>query len=400
MKNPRAVLRMVALASAALLFVPAQASSGPFSAIKVVNDRTITQFEFDQRLLFMRLLRQPGDVQELAMQTLIEDRLRMSAGDRFGIKLTPEQVNAGMTEFASRANLDVEQFVKIIGGAGVQPETFRDFVEAGLVWREVVRGKYGPGLAISDAAIDRARASFAPTASLMYRLSVIELPATGAGREAALVEAQALRLKLRAGADFATLARANSKVPSAARGGALDWIKLADLPTDAGLAVRKLQPGGLSDLVVLDDKVQIYRLEEQKQDVLTPKTQVVDYAELLIPDDAKSIANARATVDTCNDLYGLAKGLPADRLTRQTVPVSQLPKSIAGPLSMLDAGESSTALTRGGYRVFLMLCRRGPAENELPSRDETRLQLTNQKLGTLAQVYLEELRSEAIIRTP
>jgi peptidyl-prolyl cis-trans isomerase SurA len=282
----------------------------------------------------------------------------------------------------------------------VQPETFRDFVEAGLVWREVVRGKYGPGLSISDAAIDRARASFAPTASLMYRLSVIELPATGAGREAALAEAQALRLKLRAGADFATLARANSKAASATRGGAMDWVKLADLPTDAGLAVRKLQPGGLSDLVVLDDKVQIYRLEEQKQDVLTPKTQVVDYAELLIPDDPKSIANARANVDTCNDLYGLAKGLPADRLTRQTLPISQVPKSVAGPLSMLDAGESSTALTRGGYRVFLMLCRRGPAENELPSRDETRLQLTNQKLGTLAQIYLEELRSEAIIRDP
>ena len=77
-----------------------------------------------------------------------------------------------------------------------------------------------------------------------------------------------------------------------------------------------------------------------------------------------------------------------------------MPKAEAAALSLLDAGEVSTDLTRNGYRVFLMLCRRGPAETELPTRDEIRLQLVNQQLGTQAQIYLEELRSEAILRTP
>ncbi|MGV8953493.1 MAG: peptidylprolyl isomerase [Cypionkella sp.] len=400
MMNPRAVFQMVALASAVVISFAVTAPAGPFSAIKVVNDRTITQFEYDQRWLFMKLLRQPGNLEELAMQTLIEDRLRMSAADQFGIKLTPEQIKAGMEEFAARANLDLDKFIEIIGAAGVQPESFRDFVEAGLVWREVVRGKYAGSVSISDAAVDRAMASFTPVPSLMFRLSVIELPATGAGRDAALKLAQHLRLELKAGGDFAALARTNSKAASAGRGGALDWLKLSDLPKEAALAVRQLQAGSVSDIVILDDKVQIYRVEEQKQEVVTPKTSVVDYAELLIPDDAKSIANVRANVDTCNDLYGMAKGLPADRLTRQTVQLNQLSKPIAGALSLLDPGEASTSMTRSGYRVYLMLCRRGPAETELPSRDEIKLQLTNQKLGTLAQIYLEELRSEAIIRTP
>ena len=47
-----------------------------------------------------------------------------------------------------------------------------------------------------------------------------------------------------------------------------------------------------------------------------------------------------------------------------------------------------------------MLCRRGAALAEQPTRDEVRLQLTNQQLGTMAEIYLEELRSEAIIVTP
>lgn len=398
--TPRAVFGMMALASALALGTPLAAPAGPFSAITLVNDRAITQFEFDQRKLFMQLLRQPGDINELAMQTLIDDRLRLTAADQAGIKLSNQQIQAGMEEFASRANLDVAQFIEIIGQAGVQPQTFRDFVEAGLVWREVVRGKYQGSITVSDVAVERAMASFAPATSLMLRLSEIEIPATGATRGEALKKAASLRLQLVAGADFAALARANSAAASAGRGGALDWQKLSDLPKDAGLAVRSLQVGQLSPVVVLDDKALVYRVEEIKQEVVTPKTAVVEYAELLVPDDGKTVATVRANVDTCNDLYAFAKGLPADRLTRQTVSVSNLPKSLAGTLAMLDAGESSAAMTRGGYRVFLMLCRRGPAENEMPTLDEMRLQLINQRLGTMADIYLAELKSEAIIRTP
>ncbi|WP_395003635.1 peptidylprolyl isomerase [Cypionkella sp.] len=400
MTHSRAVFRSLTLASAIGLGLMLPLQAGPFSAVKIVNSRSITQFEYDQRLQFMTLLSQPGNLQQLAMDTLIDDRLRQSAASQFGIKPSAAEVQTGMEEFASRANLDAAKFIEIIGEAGIEPQTFRDFVETSLSWREVVRAKYGPRISISEAAIDRAMASYQPSTTLMLRMSVIEIPAQGETRETGLKIAQGLLLQLKSGVDFATLARENSKGATASQGGALDWAKLSDLPDDAALAVRSLPPGGVSELVVLDDKVLIYRVEEQKQDVLTPKTQVLDYAELLLQDDAGAIASARASVGTCNDLYALAKGLPEDRLTRQTLPLSQVPKAEAAALSLLDAGEVSTDLTRNGYRVFLMLCRRGPAETELPTRDEIRLQLVNQQLGTQAQIYLEELRSEAILRTP
>ena len=377
----------------------APVAAGPFSPIKFVNDQAITQFEFDQRLLFMTMLRQPGDLEKLAMDTLVDDRLRLSAAKQYDVKLTPDQIKAGMEEFAARANLTAKKFIEIVGQAGVQPQTFRDFVESGLVWRELVRAKYGASISISDKQIDRAMESATPMVAISVRLSEIVLPATGAGRDAALVAAQSLRLHLRAGEDFATLARANSKGPTAGRGGALDWLKLSQMKPDAAVAVRALQPGQVSDPVILDDSVVIYQMQEQKQEPAAATGTVVDYAEFLLPDDG-SAAAVRAKVDTCDDLYGLAKGLPADRLLRQTLPQTQVPRDVAGALAGLDMGESSTAITRGGWRVFLMLCRRGPAETDMPSRDEVKLQLTNQQLGTQSEIFLEELRSEAIIRTP
>ena len=389
------------LALMALMGFGAAVSAGPFTPIKIVNDQAITQFEFEQRLLFMQILRQPGDLEKAAMDTLVDDRLRMSAAKQFGVKMSPDQLKAGMEEFAARANLTSEKFVEIIGQAGIQPETYRDFVESGLVWREIIRGKFASTVSISDTQIDRALANGRPMVALQVKLSEIVIPAVGAGRTAALQKADHLRLLLRGGEDFASLARQNSSAASAGRGGALDWMLLTELKPDAAKAVRSLAPGQVSAPVVLDDQVVIYKLQEQKQEMTKPSGGVVvDYAAFLVPDDGASAAKVRAKVDTCNDLYAVAKGLAADRLIRETLPQGQLPRDIAGALSVLDAGESSTAVARGGWRVFLMLCRRGPPENEMPSRDEVRLQLTNQVLGAQADIYLEELRSEAMIRTP
>jgi peptidyl-prolyl cis-trans isomerase SurA len=402
MKTPPALFRLAALACSLCLLAPVTAAvAGPFSTIEIVNDRVITQYEFDQRLKFMELLRQPGDLPALAMTGLVDDRLRMSAAKQFGVKISPESVKAGMEEFAARANLTADKFIEIIGQAGVDAQTFRDFVEAGLAWREIIRGKYGPTVVISETAIDRAMAGKATLVAIQVKLSEIEIPAVGAGRDAALARALKLTQELRAGADFAAAVRANSKAASAGRGGALDWLRLSELPPEAASAVRSLQAGQISKPVILDDKVVIYRLDEQKQDQTAPAGPVmVDYAEFLVPDDGASVADVRRNVDTCNDLYGLAKGLPADRLRRQTVPQTQLPRDVAGALLPLDAGESSTAIMRGGWRVFLMLCSRGAPLTQLPSRDEVRLQLTNQRLAAQAEIYIEELRSEAIIRKP
>jgi peptidyl-prolyl cis-trans isomerase SurA len=108
----------------------------------------------------------------------------------------------------------------------------------------------------------------------------------------------------------------------------------------------------------------------------------------------------RARVDTCDDLYTVAKGLPEDRLQRDSLPLSAVPSDISAALTLLDVGESTTALQRSGYQVFLMLCNRSYDKALVPLREDVRAQLLNQRLAALAEVYMEELRSEAIIREP
>ena len=100
---------------ALLLLMPATmqsalAQDGLFAPVVTENKQVVTRYEVQQRVLFLKILRQPGDLTKMAMDGLIEDRLRQDAAKTLGVTVTADEVKAGMAEFAARANLSTEAF--------------------------------------------------------------------------------------------------------------------------------------------------------------------------------------------------------------------------------------------------------------------------------------------------
>lgn len=369
-------------------------AANPFDPVMTVNGRAITEYELGQRILFLQILRQPGDLEKIARTTLIEDRLRMAAAKEAGIELSSDQIMSGMTEFAGRANLSAEEFTKATGEMGLDPESFRDFVAAGMVWREVVRAKYAGKITISEAEIDRAIANLQPTGAVKLKLIQFALPAAGKDQSEALARARKIQSQIKSEEDFAAAARANG-------GGNTGWSRLSELPEAARKALERQPPGTMSAPVKVDDTLVVYWISERGEDPINKaEGPWVDYAQFLVPADANAeaaLAAARGRVDGCDDLYTVAKGLPADRVQRKQEPESAVGGDVGAVLATLDAGETSSRITRDGWRVLLMLCSRGPSPDLVPDREVIRDQLLNQRLGSLADIYLEELRSEAIL---
>ncbi|TCO70484.1 peptidylprolyl isomerase [Rhodovulum euryhalinum] len=406
------MIRRMGLAAAAALALigagmAAAQQGGPFAPRMIVNDKTITNYEVEQRIRFLRLLGNPPEIEKIALEGLVDDRLRVAEASRLGITLEAEQIKAGMEEFAARANLTADQFVTAISQAGVAAETFRDFVEAGLVWREVVRARFGPRAQITEAEIDRALAVTSPqvaAAAAQVLLAEIVLRADSPQlRTEALRQAQQIRASIRDEGDFAAAARQYSVSKTRAEGGRMGWVPLSNLPQALASRVLSLGPGQVSDPVELPNAVALFQLRAIREGgPVSPRAVSVEYARLRIP--GGSLAEAmrlRARADTCDDLYGVAKGLPEDRLTREVLPVSQVPKDVALELARLDEGEVSYGLSTPDMAVVLMLCGRTPDLGEgTVDRETVRRQLVNQRLGGYAESYLAELRADAIIREP
>ena len=398
------LIRMFAALALVLAAALPAAAQSPLTVIAKVNDRVITAFEVDQRARFMTLLRAASDPRKEALERLIEERLQFDIGEKFGIVPTDEAVLAGMEEFAQRGQLSREDFIQALAGAGVEEQTFRDFVKAGLIWREVVRGRFGPLVRITDADIDKALSATAPQRQgVRIQFAEIIMPAdTPARRDQALGIAQRIALSPSPGA-FSAAARQYSLSGSRDRGGLVDWVDLADMQPGLANILLKLQPGEVSDPVELPNAVAVFQLRAiQETGTIDPIDQTVKYLVYTIPDGAGAAAQAELTelredTDFCPDLYEHVSDLPAERLQEGEFQLGNVPGDIALALARLDKGEIAADMTPAGNLRVVMLCSRERILPEEITRDSVRTSLINQRLGQLGAGYLAELRGNANI---
>jgi parvulin-like peptidyl-prolyl isomerase len=101
----------------------------------------------------------------------------------------------------------------------------------------------------------------------------------------AIDEGNAIARRLRGGADFAQLAHLHSGDASATKGGDLGYVHQGMLPEAAQAAVDKLQPGAITDAVVLLEGVAVLRLDERKPAQLNPLDKVQQRAQDLLQRD-------------------------------------------------------------------------------------------------------------------
>lgn len=388
-----AILIRAACAALLISAAPVTAQSAFSPAIKV-GDTTITQYQLDERTRFLALLRAPGDPRDLARDQLINEALQRAAARDAGLEPSPEEITAGLEEFAARANLTAEEFFTALAQNGVDGGTYRDFITAGVAWRTYVREVLGEEARdIPESLVRRTLARTGTEGGLRVLLSEILLPAQDPQtRAASLVRAREISA-LDGEAAFAAAARTFSTAPTSVRGGEVNWRAIDQLPEEIRGTVSALSPGQISAPIDLGQAIAVFLLRDEETVAAgTPDTLLVDYA-LFTAGSATDAAAVAARVDVCDDLYGVARGLPPERLVRETVPVSQLPGDVRTELSRLDENEISTAITRGGTVAVLMLCERTAGLESTVDFEIIGTRLLNQRLGNLAAHRLAEIRA-------
>lgn len=381
----------------------ARAQGGPFATVATVDGVSVTNHQVEQRGRFLTLLRAPGSDRESVIGTMIDETLQTRAARAAGIVLEPADLDAGLVEFASRANLTPDQFVAELTEAGIAPETFRDFVRNGLYWRNLIQARFGQRARPTDTQVRSAAEQGNGAASIRLLLSEIVLPLTPETQAEQAALAARLSSTVRGQAAFEAAARTYSRSPSGPRGGSIDWLPLAGLAPPIADAVLNLVPGETSRPVNLGGFIALFQLRDLDENAIAAAAPgKVDYAEYLIPggrtpDGLAAAGRLRARIDTCNDLYGVAEGQPEGVLTRQTVDVASLSADLRQILATLDPGEVSTLLTRSdGVLRFVMLCGR-PQEFGDEQLTAIGQSILSGRLVGFADGYLAELRNDAVI---
>lgn len=388
-------------------------SQNLFEPVATVDDYVVTQFELQQRILLLEALRIPGDHEKDAIDALIEERLQLAEADRSGVYLDDETIIDGMLEFSKRSDLSYEDFLSAIGQQGVSEETFRDFVTVSLRWREMIGARFAPFVAISDLDIDRAISFQGTIGSARIQFSEIFLPTNSLENEKLSFELAPQIARITSLEEFSEAARRFSFGETRNTGGQVPgWVEISNLPPQIRGLLMKMKPGEVTEPIEIPNALALFQLRGIQETVApAPRNMSIDYATYFIGGGRTApalqrAADLRAGIDSCDDLYGIARDEPASVLERSNLPVSKIPRDYAIELAKLDEGEVSTILTRSGGQtlVFLMLCGRDRtgdaaknADNEEEYREGISIALFNQRVLELADGLMGKLRAEAVI---
>lgn len=407
MRNGSPRMKLISFLCSLMLFiVPATSfAQSPYSAAVTINGNGITYFEIEQRAMMLEILGSADDPEKQALSDLIDDRLRLYASRNLGLTLSDEELQAGLTEFAARANLTAEQFVEELGKAGVAKETFADFVGSGLLWRKVVGTRFQSKAFVTEAELDTAVALGTTATGVSVLMSELIVPYQDGTQDQALELVEFLSKNIKSFKEFEEAALTYSAAPSRANGGKLDWIPIANLPPVVGSKVMTMGVGSVTAPVILPTAVVIFQLRGLRDNkAVAARPIAYDYATLLLPGgrSAETLAKAhalRGSVDTCMDLMAKSEDYPEGSFNQQVVPLRSVTKDIGGELANLDANEVSYNLTRGENGenlLFLMLCGRTNKISE-GNREDVRNALFIQRMEAFGNGYLQELKGDAII---
>jgi len=185
---------------AALVIGPASAQS---SIRVLVNDEPITSLDIQQRAKMMSVFTNGKQGEKDAIDQLIDERLMMQEAKRRNITVEDGEVNDELSNRARAAKLSGEQFIQALRRAGVNPQTFKDFLRANMSWTRIVRARFRATVKLTD--LDVAAAVTAKEAkpeaegqtAMEYRLQpilfVLPSGATGAVEAKKRGEANAFR---------------------------------------------------------------------------------------------------------------------------------------------------------------------------------------------------------------
>lgn len=389
-------------------------------ATAVVNGDIITGTDVDQRLALILAANDnkmsAEETQRLRLQVLrnlIDETLQIQEARAAEIEVSNEEVEQSYARVAAQSfRQDVKAMDAYLTRIGSSAASLKRQIRGELAWQRLLRRNVQPFINVSDEEVkellDRLKAS---KGTEEYRIGEIFLSATPEAKQQVSENARRIVEQLRQGGSFVAYARQFSEASTAAVGGDLGWIRLAQLPNELSTAAATLQPGQLVGPIEVRGGFSIMYLIDKRQVLMADPRDAVLALKQISLTFPKGIAQAEATTRAgafatamknaggCGKVDAAAQQFGAQVVANDQVRARDLPGPLQEALLGLSLGETSPPFgsVDEGVRVLMLCGRDDPGGGDGPSFDEVMAQMEDDRVNKRAQMYLRDLRRDAVI---
>lgn len=389
-------------------------------ATAVVNGDIITGTDVDQRLALILASNQTKvsdeEMNRLRLQVLrnlIDETLQIQEAKAQDLKIDDDEVDGTYNRVATQNfRQDPAALDAYLAKIGSSAASLKRQIRGELAWQRVLRRNVQPFVNVSESEVremmDRLKAA---KGTEEYRVGEIFLGSTAETSAAVSANAQKIMDQLKQGGSFVAYARQYSQASTAAVGGDLGWIRLAQLPAELGAAVAPMGPGqmvgpvatagGYSILYVIDKRQVL--TADPRDAVLSLKQISIDFpagtTEANATKRAGEFATAMKGAHGCGAVDAVAQQIGATVVANDQVKARDLPGPLQDAVLTLSLGETSPpfgSITEG-VRVLMVCGRDDPKVDNGPTFDQMMSQIEDDRVNKRAQAYLRDLRRDAVI---
>ncbi|CAO1651753.1 foldase protein PrsA [Parasphingorhabdus sp. NYA22] len=347
------------------------------------------------------------------LRNLIDETLQIQEAEANEIVIAPEEVEATFRQVAQQNfKQDLNAFDQYLRTQGSSADTLKRQIKGELAWSRLLRRNIQPFINVGDeevnAIIERLNAS---KGTSEFRIGEIYMSANQETVEQVAENMRKILEQIRAGGSFVAYARQFSEASTAATGGDLGWVRPAQLPQTLAEAAEQMQvgqvvgpievPGGLSILYLIDSRQVL--TADPRNALLSLKQLAIDFPKGVTEAQASARA-AKFAAETqgikgCGAANEVAAQLGASVVDNDQVKLRDLPAALQGAIAELQIGQASQPFgsVEDGVRVLILCGRDDPQSAAAPSFDAIMSRLENDRVNKRAQIYLRDLRRDAII---
>ena len=389
-------------------------------ATAVVNGDVITGTDVDQRLALI-LAANEGKLEDEEMKrlrlqilrNLIDETLQIQEASASKIEIEQSEIDESYARVATQSfRQDLKAMDAYLARVGSSSASLKRQIQGELAWQRLMGRNIAPFVNVSSEEVtevlDRLKSA---KGTDEYRLGEIYLAATPEAKEQVYDNAKRIIEQLREGGSFVAYARQYSQASTASVGGDLGWIRPAQLPAELAAAARQMDtgqlvgpievPGGFS-IIYMIDKRQVLTADPRDA-VLSLKQISVDFpagtSEAQAQTLAKQFSDAMQTARGCGAVDAVASQVGAQVVSNDQIRARDLPAPLQPIVLGLSLGQASPPFGSldEGVRVLMLCGRDDPKVDSGPSFDQLMAQMEDERVNKRAQMYLRDLRRDAVI---
>jgi peptidyl-prolyl cis-trans isomerase SurA len=274
------ITAMVTAMIITLVAAPLQAALVLIDRIAVVVEQdVIMQSEIDERMRSIKSqinsqenTRLPSDeaLQEQIIERLIVESLQLQRANRFGIRISDDELTEAMAGIAAQNSMNIDQFRLALEKDGVGWAVMREQIRRELSISRVQQGVMRRRIQVTEQEIENFLATEVGenVTSDQYRLGhiLLALPDNPSAADLRSLRDRANQLdeQLQSGADFGSLAIEWSAGQNALEGGDMGWRKPAQLPTIFSDLVTDMRVGDVKGPIKSGRGFHLIKLVEKR----------------------------------------------------------------------------------------------------------------------------------------